>query len=188
MKRIEGTATISIEKLDDLRQCEELLSRLQRDVKSLVKDIDHEEFDKIGEQIDGMSDFSDAEYEKLTNKANATLKIIVSDKALRNLIREHIDGEESEHHCALENMGNEEFAQIPLILESSQKPEEAAGQQDKAICEMCEAYMADTECDMREDCPAAGIIKRLKEAEQTITAKEKVIKERDKTIREQVQS
>lgn len=61
---------------------------------------------------------------------------------------------------------------------------ETERQQDKTICEMCEAYMADAECDMREDCPAAGIIKRLKEAEQTIKVKEKVIKECDKTIRE----
>lgn len=49
---------------------------------------------------------------------------------------------------------------------------------------MCEAYMADAECDMKEECPAAGIVKRLKEAEETIKAKEKIIKERDKTIRE----
>lgn len=183
MKRIEGTATISIEKLDDLRECEELLFNLQRDVKSLVKDIEHEEFDKIGKQIDGMSDLSDAEFEKLMDKANMTLKIIVSDRTLRNLIREYIDGEASEHHYALEEMGSEKFAQIPLILESSQRAEEAAGQQDKTICEMCEAYMADAECDMKEDCPAAGIIKRLKEAEKTIEVKEKIIKESDKTIR-----
>ena len=44
--------------------------------------------------------------------------------------------------------------------------------------------MADAECDMKEGCPAAGIVKRLKEAEETIKVKEKIIKERDKTIRE----
>ena len=49
---------------------------------------------------------------------------------------------------------------------------------------MCEAYMADTECDMKEDCPAAGIMKRLKEAEEKIREKEKTIKKRDKEISE----
>ncbi len=41
-------------------------------------------------------------------------------------------------------------------------------QQDRSVCEMCEAYMADAECDTREECPAAGIVERLKEAEETI--------------------
>lgn len=61
---------------------------------------------------------------------------------------------------------------------------EAAGQQCTSVCEICEAYMADAECDMKEDCPAAGVIKQLKDAEQTIKEKEKIIKEKDKTIRE----
>lgn len=70
-------------------------------------------------------------------------------------------------------------------VESIERWEEysEAGQQDESICKMCEAYMADVECDMKEECPAAGIVKRLREAEETIKAKEKVIKERDKTIR-----
>lgn len=61
---------------------------------------------------------------------------------------------------------------------------ETERQQDKAICEICETYMADTECDMKEDCPAAGVVKRLKEAEQAIQEKKKAIKERDMTISE----
>lgn len=52
------------------------------------------------------------------------------------------------------------------------------------VCEMCEEYMADKECDMKEDCPVAGIMKRLKKAEQTIKEKEKVIKEKNKKISE----
>ena len=130
MNIIEGTATISIKKLDDLRQYEELFSRLQRTVKSLVKDIDHEEFDRIEKQIDEMSGLSDEEFLKLIDKKDTTLKIIVSDSALRNLIREYIDGEKSELHYVLENMEKEKFEQIPLILETSQKLEEAAGQRE----------------------------------------------------------
>lgn len=61
---------------------------------------------------------------------------------------------------------------------------EAAGQQCASVCEMCEMYMTDTECDMKKDCPAAGVIKQLKDAEQTIKEKEKIIEEKDKAIRE----
>ncbi len=71
-----------------------------------------------------------------------------------------------------------------MILESGQHPERAGGQQDTSVCEMCEAYMTDAECDMKEECPAAGVIKRLKDAERTIKEKEKIIREKDKTIRE----
>ena len=44
--------------------------------------------------------------------------------------------------------------------------------------------MADAECDMKEDCPAAGVVKRLKDAEETIKEKEKIIKKRNEEIRE----
>lgn len=71
-------------------------------------------------------------------------------------------------------------------VESIERWEEysTAGQQDESICKMCEAYMADAECDMKEECPAADIVKRLKETEEAIKAKEEIIKERDKAIRE----
>lgn len=61
---------------------------------------------------------------------------------------------------------------------------ETAGQQDESVCEMCEAYMADTECDMKEDCPATGVVKRLKEAEEIIRSQHMQLKQKDKTIRE----
>lgn len=71
-------------------------------------------------------------------------------------------------------------------VESIERWEEysAAGQQDESVCKMCEAYMADAECDMKEECPAADVVKRLKDAEEAVKAKEKIIKERDKAIRE----
>lgn len=37
-----------------------------------------------------------------------------------------------------------------------------AAVQERIVCEMCEAYMADAECELKETCPAAGIIRRLK--------------------------
>ena len=184
MKKIEGTATISIETLDGLREREKWFSDLRRDVKRLVERIDTEEYSKREKQIDDMSDMTDEEFERLIKEAQKTIRIIVSEKALRKLIYDFIDGEKSDCHYAIQEMTTEEFAGIPLILESLQRMEQTGGQQDRSVCEMCEAYMADAECDMKEECPAAGIVKRLKEAEETIKAKEKIIKERDKTIRE----
>lgn len=184
MKKIEGTATISIEELDNLRQQEEYFLKLRRDVKRLVKSIDAEEYEKRGKQIDDIGDMTDEEFERLIKEAAGTLKIIVSEKALRRLIHEYMEGEKTESHYALQEMTKEEFARVPLILESWQCPEQSGGQQDESVCKMCEAYMTDAECDMKEDCPAAGIVKRLKEAEAAIKEKEKIIKERDKKIRE----
>lgn len=43
--------------------------------------------------------------------------------------------------------------------------------------------MEDAECDMKEDCPAAGIMKRLKDAEEKIKVKEKTIKIKIETIK-----
>ena len=176
MKKIEGTATISIEQLDDLRQQEEFFSNMQRDVKGLIKNIDTEKYDKRAQQIDDMGDMPDEEFDKLIKEAAGVLQVVVSERSLRKLIHEHIDDEKSEQRYILSEMTEEEFAKIPLILESTQRQEQNGGQQDRSVCEMCEAYMADAECDMKEECPAAGIVKRLKEAEETIKEKEKIIK------------
>ncbi len=65
MKKIEGTATISIEQLDNLRQQEEFFSNMQRVVKSLIQSIDTEEYDKRAKQIDNMGNMPDEEFERL---------------------------------------------------------------------------------------------------------------------------
>ena len=194
MRGIEGTATISIEELDKLRQREEWFSELKRNVRGLIERVDDEEYEKRAKHIDDMDDMPDEELERLITEAEETLKIIVSEKVLRKLIHEFIEGEKKESHYVLQEMTEEEFAKIPLILESIPKKrtwlqmlenlEQTGGQQDESVCEMCEEYMPDTECDMKEVCPAAQIIKKLKDAEQTIEAKEKMIADRNKTISE----
>lgn len=181
---IEGTATIRIETLDSLREREKWFLDMRRDVKGLIQSIDTEEYDKRAKQIDDIRDLSDEEFDRLIKEAAGALRIVVSERSLRKLIHEYIDDEKSEQRYILSEMTEEEFAKISLILESTQKPEQTGEQQGKSICEMCEAYMTDAECDMKEECPAVSIVKRLKEAEETIKAKEKIIKERDKTIRE----
>lgn len=184
MSFIEGTVTISLETLDNLRECEALYKSIRNRASGLIERIDSEQYNEKCKEIDAMKEISDDDITRLLNEARKTLRIVVSAGCLRRLIREFIDCEKSDAHYEISEMSREEFAKIPLIFESGQRPERTAGQQEKAVCEICEAYMADAECDMKEDCPAAGVVKRLKEAEGTIKEKEKIIKKRNEEIRE----
>lgn len=182
MSIIEGTATISLETLDGLRECETLLKSVRNSASGLIERIDSEQYEKMCKEIDAMKDISDDDLARL-KEAAGTLQIIVSAGCLRRLIREFMDSEKSDAHYELAEMTKEEFARIPLILESGQRTERTGGQQDASVCEMCEAYMEDAECDIKEDCPAAGIMKRLKDAEEKIKVKEKTIKIKIETIK-----
>ena len=182
MKAIEGTATIGLKTLDNLRLREQWFSELRRDVKKLIKAVDSEEYEKRCKQIDDMGGMSDEEFDRLEKEAATALKIIISDKALRKLVHEYIDESESDVNYALHTMEDNEFLRIPLILESGQHQGQTGGQQDISVCEVCEAYMTDVECDMKEDCPAVGIVKRLKEAEETIKKRDKEIKRLTKKL------
>lgn len=183
MRKIEGTATISIEELDHLREREQWHSSLRGTLKGIVADIDTEEYDKEMKKIDDSPDeISDEELDALIKQAARTVKIVLNENILRKLVIDFIDDTKSEVHYAISEMSTEELKEIPLIIPSGQQLQ--GGQQEKKVCEMCEAYMADAECDLADSCPAAGIVKRLKEAEATIKGKEKTIKERDKAIRD----
>lgn len=182
MRKIEGTAKISIEELDRLREREQWYNSLRGTLKGIVENIDTEEYDKEMKKIDDSPDeISDEELDALIKKAAGTVKVIVNENILRKLVIDFIDDTKSELHYAISEMSTEEFKEIPVIIPNRQQ---SGGQQEKKICEMCEAYMVDAECDLVESCPAAGIVKRLKEAEATIKEKEKVIKECDKAIRD----
>ena len=184
MSVIEGTVTISLETLDNLREYEALFKSVRGSASGLIERVDSEQYEKKCKEINAMKDISDDDLTRLLKEAAGTLQIIVSAGRLRRLIREFIDSEKSDVYYELAKMTKEEFSRIPLILESGQRPEREGWQQDISVCEMCEAYMADTKCDMKEDCPATGIMKRLKEAEEEIREKEKTIKKRDKKISE----
>lgn len=183
MRKIDGTATISIEELDRLRESEQWYNSLRGTLKNIIADIDTEEYDKEMKKIDDSPDeISDEELDELIKQAAGTVKIVLNENILRKLIIEFIDDTKSELHFTISEMSTEELKAIPLIIPSGQQSR--GGQQEKKVCEMCEAYMEDAECDLAETCPAAGIVKRLKEAEETIKEKEKVIKERNKEIRD----
>lgn len=183
MRKIDGTATISIDELDHLREQEQWYNSLRGTLKGIVADIDTEKYDKEMKKIDDTpNEISDEELHELMKVATSTLEIIVNENVLRKLIVEFIDETKSDVHYEISEMSTEELKTIPLILDSGRQPQ--GGQQEKKVCEMCEAYMTDAECDIVDSCPAANVVKRLKDAEETIKAKEKIIKERDKKIRE----
>lgn len=178
MRKIEGTATISIEELDELREREQWHKDLMRKVKMLVEKIDTSEYDKKHEEID-LENTTDRKLEKLLKEAVKSIKIIVSEKTLRNLIHEYIDDTKSNAHYMLSEMSEKEFGEVKLIFAN-----EAGGQQERSVCEMCEEYMADAECELKDSCPAAGIIKELKEAQEQVKTLKKQIKDKDTSIRE----
>lgn len=183
MKKIDGTATISIETLDELREREQWYNSLRETLKGIVADIETEEYEKEIKKIDDSPDeISDEELDELIKKATGTVKIVINENVIRKLIAEFIDETKSDVHYAISEMSTEELKTIPLIIPRGQQSK--GGKQEKNICEMCEVYMTDKKCDLEDSCPAAGVVKRLKEAEKTIKEKEKIIKEKEKEIRD----
>lgn len=143
----------------------------QRNTKKEIKKID-----------DSPDEISDEELDELIKKATGTVKIVINENVIRKLIAEFIDETKSDVHYAISEMSTEELKTIPLIIPRGQQSK--GGKQEKNICEMCEVYMTDEKCDLEDSCPAAGVVKRLKEAEKTIKEKEKIIKEKEKEIRD----
>ena len=76
--------------------------------------------------------------------------------------------------AALQAMGAKGF--LTAVEMMARQQETSGGQQDESVCGMCEAYMKDEKCDLADSCPAAGIVKRLKEAEREIREKNKEIR------------
>ena len=56
MKKIDGTATISIETLDELREREQWYNSLRETLKGIVADIETEEYEKEIKKIDDSPD------------------------------------------------------------------------------------------------------------------------------------
>lgn len=121
MTYIEGKVTISLETLDSLRESEALYRSIRNTAYGLIERIDSEQYGEKCKEIDAMKEISDDDLTRLLNEARKTLRIVVSAGCLRRLIREFIDCEKSDVHYEISEMSREEFAKIPLILESEQK-------------------------------------------------------------------
>lgn len=181
--QIEGTATISLETLDRLRKEAESAEKLQKGNIGIIEEtmdvysFEAEEYKEELKKIDENPRLSEKQITKKISEAMVKhLKIVVDAEALKRLIQSHIDGEKSEEHWDIKNATEKELKGIQVILKGQQEQAERPGEN---LCLICEEYMENETCDHLEDgsCPAAEIMKRLKEAE-------KKIRERDKTIRE----
>lgn len=93
MSVIEGTATISIETLDSLREYEALFKSVRGSASGLIERVDSEQYEKKCKEIDAMKDISDDDITRLLKEARSTLKIVVNMGCLRRLIREFVDSE-----------------------------------------------------------------------------------------------
>ena len=193
MEIIEGTATISLETLDKLRneaaQSEKLFEGCAKITEEVMEiySFEVEEYHRELKKIDNNNKLSDEQITRRLSKAMTQhLKIVVDADALKRLIKLHIDKSKSDEHADIKNATEKELKEIQVILKGQQASQEKEEQPDVNLCRICEEYMADEECEYLEDgsCPAAGIMKRLKEAEKMIETKEKIIKDRDRTIRE----
>lgn len=118
--KIEGTATISLEVLDDLRNSEKLLRELQSSIRNMIE-VDAEEYDAICRKAKAVKGLSGEKYIEACEEAERTLKITISEKLLRKLVHRYINNEEGNAHYMICEMTEEEFEQIPLILSSEKE-------------------------------------------------------------------
>lgn len=127
MRKIEGTATISIEELDRLRECEQWYNSLRGTLKGIVANIDTEEYDKEMKKIDDSPDeISDEELNALVKQAARNAKIVLNENILRKLVIDFIDDTKSEVHYAISEMSTEELKEIPLIIQNGQQSQEVS--------------------------------------------------------------
>lgn len=120
---IQGTVQISIQQFDELREKAEEAEKYRKQLKSmnetlseLVESLDDTEYKKRIAIIDADKDLEGEALTQACAEAAATLKVRVSEQALRELILAHIDDTESEGHYDIKHMKKQEFAKIPLIL------------------------------------------------------------------------
>lgn len=191
--QIEGTATISLETLDGMRKKAEMADEILKKYAGLTKEVmdvysfEAEAYHEELKRIDNNPKLTDKQtMQKISEAMVKHLKIVVDAEALKGFIKLHINPKESDEHADIKNATEKELQGIQVILKEQQASQRQAERPDVNLCRICEEYMEDESCEHLEDgsCPAAGIMKRLKEAEKTIKAKEKIIKDRDKTIRE----
>lgn len=188
--QIEGTATISLETLDRLRTEAGTADKMLKENVKITEEVmavysfEAEVYHDALEKIDNTPKLTDQQImKKISETMVKYLKIVVDEEALKRLIRSHINVEKSEEHKDIKNATEKELKGIQVILKGQQ---EQAEQPDMNLCQICQEYMQDEACEHLEDgsCPAAGIMKRLKEAEKTIKEKEKTIREKNKKIQE----
>lgn len=120
---MEGTATISLKTLDELRakakEAEQAKKRNEQFTKKLMDcyGFDAEEYDKALKEIDNNRDLTDKQCSKLVSEAMTKhLKIVIDTEELKELIREYIDEEASDEHLDIAKASMKELKQIQVVL------------------------------------------------------------------------
>lgn len=116
---MDGTATISLDTLDELREKAEearvAVNRSKRFTSKLMDcyEFDTEKYNKALEEIDDKEDLTDKQCSKLIREAMVKhLKIVVDPEMLKELIREYIDEETSDEHLDIARATLKELKQI----------------------------------------------------------------------------
>lgn len=126
--QIEGTVTISLETLDELRKKAESAEEAWKKVQTFEKEVmavysfEAEAYNEELKKIDSDRSLSDKRAMKKINKAMAEhLKIVVDEEALKKLIRRHINGRESDEHLDIECATDKELKDIQVMLKGQQE-------------------------------------------------------------------
>lgn len=120
---MEGTATISLDTLDELRKkAEEAETEKKRSdwfVKKLMNcyGFDTEAYEKALKEIDNKRNLTDKQCSKLVREAMVKhLKIVIDPEELKELIQEYIDEEASDEHLDIAKASQKELKQIQVVL------------------------------------------------------------------------
>lgn len=120
---MEGTATISLDALDELRkkaeEAETEKKRSEQFTKKLMNcyGFDTEAYDKALKEIDNDRNLTDKQCSKLVREAMVKhLKIVIDPEELKELIQEYIDEETSDEHMDIAKASRKELKQIQVVL------------------------------------------------------------------------
>ena len=126
--QIEGTATISLETLDELRKKAESAEEAWKKVRTFEKEVmavysfETEAYNEELKKIDSDRSLSDKQaMKKISEAMTEHLKIVVDAEALKKLIRRHINGRESEEHSDIEHATDKELKDIQVMLKGQQE-------------------------------------------------------------------
>lgn len=126
--QIEGTVTISLKTLDELRKKAESAEEAWKKVQTFEKEVmavysfETEAYNEELKKIDSDRSLSDEQaMKKISEAMTEHLKIVVDAEALKKLIRRHINGRESEEHSDIEYATDKELKDIQVMLKGQQE-------------------------------------------------------------------
>lgn len=121
--KIEGTVTISIDQYeafkrqaDELETLRENEKKRKEQLKGLIHHLGTEEWQKDIDIIDSKKYISDRQLDREVHAATMKLRVYISQKELRKVVKAYIDKNASEAHHDLKNLKMDDFMDIPMEL------------------------------------------------------------------------